>query len=688
MSTKLPRCGSVYFYAYANLGELLAFFLGWICFVDYSAFSALIFKSWSDYANHLFTKPTGYFSLGYVVSSSQRFTPMKITSVTATTMKLTSANLTDLNTTPFWDGKIDFLMIFVLLASTIFAISSVRIIRATLLLLRAFSNIETTSFLTEEVTNTSGNFPWIVPLCNIILFIFFFLICLVISLVLPYVDLPSQFILPNIFNMINVPASRYVTSVGAVCCLSGASLAVALPAARILFAMGQDGLLCPAFGFLMGKKGGAPIVGHMTAFLITLAFIFMENDHLLYLTLVTVPIRWSICTYAALLDRYKSTPVGLPAEVADYRRMHKLRSIASFFSSRVTSVGTADTSKLMDNIGRPLKRKDLNKNNSPEYSDDSKTEEGDLVGPSASSSFFNNVACDQQGVNLIGHGKISSTTLQVPGIRRSRSSGWSSNMSEESFARSISSDNNDRFLFLENADVSMQSISFSDIVNENDHNCFRSPCSPCADSMQTPHVFDREDHGAIPSHVENFSMKPCESNFALNAVPIYRKAINRSLICSISMALLSIILTKFWSSLMKDYRIMIATGVLTLVVLVGSILFVLLPQNTDGYLKNKVPASPCLSILNLFLLILTMVAADLDGFLRLVIIFAPGLLLYIAYSYKHSHENVLQPPKTKISLTNSDFQENKTILRHFSDARSRQQKDSETSMQANITADP
>ena len=53
-ATMIPIAGSAYTYAYATMGELLAWIIGWDLVLEYAVGAATVSVSWSSYVNKLF----------------------------------------------------------------------------------------------------------------------------------------------------------------------------------------------------------------------------------------------------------------------------------------------------------------------------------------------------------------------------------------------------------------------------------------------------------------------------------------------------------------------------------------------------------------------------------------------------------------------------------------------------------
>jgi APA family basic amino acid/polyamine antiporter len=60
LASMVPVSGSVYTYAYATLGELPAWSVGWLLILEYSVSAAAVAQGWSSYFNELLKSTTGF----------------------------------------------------------------------------------------------------------------------------------------------------------------------------------------------------------------------------------------------------------------------------------------------------------------------------------------------------------------------------------------------------------------------------------------------------------------------------------------------------------------------------------------------------------------------------------------------------------------------------------------------------
>ncbi|VDK72644.1 unnamed protein product [Onchocerca ochengi] len=317
LMSSMPKSCLLYNFTYANFGEIPAFLVGWISLLDFIIYIIIVAKSWSTHMNLLFH---GLFDKHFTIEM-----PYQLNSIFAT--------------------KIDFFGVLAIFCASIILCCSIRVLATISIImitiyalatnstafvgfyfadpdnwlaagffkngptgmlkgasnyLCAYIGIETLSFLLDETQKPRKRLPFIMPYIIIPLTLIMFLTTMIITLVTDITKYPDNMLFPNIFDKLKIPSAKYLMTIGSVCGLSGAMLAIFVPATRILAKLCDDNLL--PFNFLAhtSKKRGVPY-------------------------------------YAACLvydQRYNSNVIGLFRETAFYsgiqRKRYKTRSLNNY----------------------------------------------------------------------------------------------------------------------------------------------------------------------------------------------------------------------------------------------------------------------------------------------------------------------------------------------------------------------
>ena len=68
MSSAVPTAGSAYTYAYATIGEVFAWIIGWDLILEFALGAAVVARGWSGYLQELFGLPSSLFGEGSMVN--------------------------------------------------------------------------------------------------------------------------------------------------------------------------------------------------------------------------------------------------------------------------------------------------------------------------------------------------------------------------------------------------------------------------------------------------------------------------------------------------------------------------------------------------------------------------------------------------------------------------------------------
>ncbi len=476
---------------------------------------------------------------------------------------------------------------------------------------------EALTYVLEEVPHAEKRMPVVIPLCNVLLTIYFFLTSLSITLALDVSLFPNSVILPDIYGRISVAASRYVLSVGSVCGLSATLLTVLVPASRILRTFASDGLLCAKLDTL-GQRTGSPWVALLINLLISVLMLFFRDELLIETLQVTLPLRLLVTVVVTILQRYSASPLGMPPEVANYR------SFARHNGSMITVNGSMVTAP----IEEPT-------------SPTSATEDQLSV---TSSFICRNIAILQMGSQSFLPNSDEASVSQV----HERSSLLETAKTAE-VPRTVHRE-----------DASLHSVSLGGSAEltkggGHQHDCLKSPCSP-AGNDDTYHLYDRFNP-EIPYFGKSNGYSKAQ---ATDQAVIHGKARKWLLAFLCSSLLFGLILIKGG----RD-----ASSVGEALCVAAALLVSLIPILLSGYFlsklqthqqvsprKHRVPAFPYLSLLCCFLLVLLLCTSQFSTYGKIALCAVVGKYLsrilfgYLLIKIEHSEEMCMWLLHTRIVL--------------------------------------
>ncbi|XP_065206555.1 cationic amino acid transporter 2-like isoform X2 [Planococcus citri] len=275
-ASRVPRAGSAYVYCYVTVGEFTAFVIGWNLVLEYAIGTAAVAKGLSNYVDALSGKAMenalkdwlpmhipflapypDFFACSIVLvltlllargvkessSVNNAFTVVNlITVVIVIVAGAYKANPS------YWSipkeeippgvrggegGYIPFGWSGVLAGAAKCFFGYI-----------GFDVIATTG---DEAKNPKRNIPLAIILSLLIIFMAYFGVATVLTMLLPYYKQDANAPLPLAFSEVQMPALMYIISIGAICALCASLLGAIFPLPRILFAMADDGLLFSCF---------------------------------------------------------------------------------------------------------------------------------------------------------------------------------------------------------------------------------------------------------------------------------------------------------------------------------------------------------------------------------------------------------------------------------------------------------
>ncbi len=262
LASTIPVSGSTYSYAYATLGEIVAFGVAACLILEYGIATAAVAVGWSQYLNSLFSDLFG-FQLPDAISFSPEegglFNLPAIVLVTlCCLLLLRGARESATANAVMVVIKLAVLIMFIIIAFTAFNASNLEpfapfgvagIGAASAAIFFSFIGLDAVSTAGEEVRNPRRNLPLAIIFALITVTTVYFLVALAGVGAQPYQDFEGQEAgLAAILRIVtgsNIWSA--VLAAGAVISIFSVTLVGLYGQSRILFAMGRDGMLPSVF---------------------------------------------------------------------------------------------------------------------------------------------------------------------------------------------------------------------------------------------------------------------------------------------------------------------------------------------------------------------------------------------------------------------------------------------------------
>ena len=177
------------------------------------------------------------------------------------------------------------------------------IIKGAAICFYGFIGFDCIATASEEAKNPRRSIPLAIILSLTIVFLAYFLISLVLTMMLPYYAQDAEAPLPHVFEQIGWTVAKWIVSIGAMFGLCASLMGSMFPLPRVIYAMAHDGLLFEIVGRI-SPRFRTPMVGTLLAGFLTggLAAIF-NLDQLVSMLSIGTLLAYSIVAGCVLLLR-------------------------------------------------------------------------------------------------------------------------------------------------------------------------------------------------------------------------------------------------------------------------------------------------------------------------------------------------------------------------------------------------
>jgi len=367
MASTVPTAGSAYTYAYATIGEVFAWIIGWDLILEFALGAAVVARGWSGYLANLFHLPPDLFTeaakvnigaigitivLGIVamigVKESARVTNTLVVVKVAVCLFVVVAGLffvRSANLTPFIPTarpvSADTSGIKQPLSQALFGIQPTAfgfagVLTAAAVVFFAYTGFEAVANMGEETRNPKKDLPLgllgTLGICTVL----YISVSFVITGMQSYTQISESAPIAGAFDSVGLGWASALISVAAVCGLTSVILVDIVAMGRIGFAMGRDNLLPPSVAAIHPRWG--------TPWKITIA------------TIVLVCLLGGLVPLAALADMvsigtlFAFVVVSIAVPIMRHRRPELERPFRVPFSPVIPVVSALACVYLMTNL--------------------------------------------------------------------------------------------------------------------------------------------------------------------------------------------------------------------------------------------------------------------------------------------------------------------------------------------------
>ncbi|HET8757637.1 MAG TPA: amino acid permease [Solirubrobacteraceae bacterium] len=273
LASSIPVSGSAYTYAYATLGELVAWIIGWDLILEYGVSVAAISVGWGQYFNELLDSAFGWTlpeaiagppGEGGTVNLPAVFVVLAVAGLLISGVRKSARTNTIMVLV-----KSVILLLFIALAFTAFNSDNLTpffhggldgVVSAASLIFFAYIGFDAISTSGEETKNPQRDLPIAIIGSLAIATVLYCLVAIAATGALPFDALAgSQAPLATVLeDGAGMPWGATVISVGALIAITSVVLTVLYGQTRIMFAMSRDGLVPRRFS-RVSERTGTPV---------------------------------------------------------------------------------------------------------------------------------------------------------------------------------------------------------------------------------------------------------------------------------------------------------------------------------------------------------------------------------------------------------------------------------------------
>ncbi|XP_036671362.3 cationic amino acid transporter 2 isoform X2 [Drosophila suzukii] len=330
---RVPKAGSAYVYSYVCIGEFVAFVIGWNLILEYVIGTASVCRGISLYLDSLLNDT--------LKNTFSEVAPMNVSFlgsyfdflafglVVVFGVALAFGVETSTMANNFVTCLNIFILGFVIIAgaikadfsnwtvdpSTVSANSTIGAggffpfgfegtLRGAATCFFGFVGFDCIATTGEEVRNPRKNIPKSILLSLLIIFLCYFGVSTVLTLMLPYYLQDANAPLPYAFEYVGWPVAMWIVTVGGLVGLLASLFGALFPLPRVMYSMAQDGLL---FRFLgkVSPRFRVPVTGSIVAALFTAAIAgLFDLAQLVSLLSIGTLLAYSVVALSIMLLRY------------------------------------------------------------------------------------------------------------------------------------------------------------------------------------------------------------------------------------------------------------------------------------------------------------------------------------------------------------------------------------------------
>ncbi|XP_075977770.1 cationic amino acid transporter 3-like [Anticarsia gemmatalis] len=369
-AARVPKAGSAYVYSYVSVGEFIAFTIGWNLILEYVIGTAGIAKGMALYIDSLFnnTMERRMIEIAPIhvsfLDDYPDFLALGLVVVVTALLSIGVQESTKLNNV--FTGLNLITVVIVVVAGAIYSYPAnwkihqadipeqykatagtggfapfgvAGIMAGAAKCFFGFIGFDVVATTGEEAKNPKRDIPLAIMLSLLIVFLSYFSISTVLTMMLPYYMQDEEAPFPHAFTMVGLTTIKWIVTIGAIFALCTSLLTAIYALPRVIYAMATDGLLFRPLAAINSKTKtpltATVLSGAMAGILTT---IFNLNQLIDLMSIGTL-LAYIIVAISVLVMRYKNIkPVTREVVVDTKLRARKSNLLCSKYPTKLTFI--------------------------------------------------------------------------------------------------------------------------------------------------------------------------------------------------------------------------------------------------------------------------------------------------------------------------------------------------------------
>ncbi|XP_036140854.1 uncharacterized protein LOC105835035 isoform X5 [Monomorium pharaonis] len=334
-AARVPKAGSAYVYSYVTIGEFIAFVIGWNLILEYVIGTASVARGLSNFIDALIGNVMGNALRSLMpinISFLSEYPDFFAFAMVMLLMVLLCVGVKESSILNNVFTVINLITIaIVIIAGSIkanpsnwsiapkdipnfvknggaggfmpFGVSGAMIGAAKCFY--GFVGFDTVATTGEEAKNPQRDIPLAIVLSLIVIFIAYFGVSTVLTMMLPYYAQNADAPFPYAFDKIGWPVVKWIVNIGAIFALCTSLLGAMFPLPRVLYAMASDGIIFKTFS-TVHPKTMTPVYGTvLSGLLIGLMTLVFNLQQLIDMMSIGTLLAYTIVAICVLILRYQ-----------------------------------------------------------------------------------------------------------------------------------------------------------------------------------------------------------------------------------------------------------------------------------------------------------------------------------------------------------------------------------------------